>query len=96
MLEYIDGELLTPDNFTTELGQKALLCLRTLHHLGIVHGDTDDRHTIRNVLVKKDQEVIWFDFERSLIDNSREDLMAIEDQIAAHFLDYGGEMSKLR
>ena len=75
MLEHIDGELLTPNNI---LGQKALLSLRTLHHLGI---DTDDQHIIRNVLVK---DVIWFDFERPLTDSSREDSM---DQIAAHFLE---------
>lgn len=76
MLEYLDGELLSPDNATEEAMAKAIQYLRTIHDLSLHHGDVHQFIVVtpRNVMLLKNADVKWIDFERSRIGASAVDL----------------------
>ncbi|PBK98861.1 hypothetical protein ARMGADRAFT_1025218 [Armillaria gallica] len=97
MLQYLDGEILTPYNFTPELGEKALQGLKCLHELSILHGDLQNDYWVRNVMVLKDSSVKWFDFEHSLVDGGiREGLIEGEWAFAMRSLGPDGYMNRTR
>jgi predicted Ser/Thr protein kinase len=78
MLEYFEGELICIwfNNLTPVIAKKALEGLRLLHQLGIYHGDIYQSQCtiLRNVMVSKEGDVKWIDFERSWLDSSEERL----------------------
>jgi len=71
MLEYLDGEMLSPDNATEEAMAKAIQHLRIIHH-GDIHQFMAG--TPRNVMLLKNADVKWIDFEHSRIGASADDL----------------------
>ena len=69
MLEYIDGKMLSPDNATEKAMAKAIQYLRIIHDPSLHHGDVHQFTvgTPRNVMLLKNAEVKWIDFEHSRI-----------------------------
>jgi RIO-like serine/threonine protein kinase len=67
MLEYLDGKLVVPSNksFSSAVAQKALHTLQDIHKIAIYHGDIYDNRLICNLMLLKNGEVVWFDFEHS-------------------------------
>jgi hypothetical protein len=72
MVDFIEGELLTVENFTSDIGQKVLKSIRAMHELGVVHGDTNELRQVRNVLLVKQAEDSgseWNEDEEGEIEN---------------------------
>ncbi|KAH8826993.1 hypothetical protein DL96DRAFT_1816033 [Flagelloscypha sp. PMI_526] len=65
VLEYLDAEDLMPENLTLDAAFMAAESFRTLHRLGIHHGDSADHVFLRNIILLKNGEVRWLDFERA-------------------------------
>lgn len=65
MLEYLDGKMLLPCNTTEEAMAKAIQYLDEIHKLSIFHSDVHTFRvgTPRNVMLLKNGEVRWIDFE---------------------------------
>ncbi|TDL26577.1 hypothetical protein BD410DRAFT_526066 [Rickenella mellea] len=78
MLEYLDGEMLLPSNATVDATSKALQYMNEIHSLGIQHGDVHHfgcrDGTPRNLMILKDGDVRWIDFEHSRKGVKDEDL----------------------
>lgn len=76
LLEYLDGEMLLPDNATDESMAKAIQYLERIHELSLLHGDVHQFMvgTPRNVMLLKNGDVKWIDFERSQIGAQEEEL----------------------
>jgi hypothetical protein len=76
MLEYLDGEMLLPCNATEEAMAKAIEYLERIHELSLLHGDVHafGVGTPRNVMLLKNGDVKWIDFEHSQLGAQTEDL----------------------
>ena len=88
MLQYLDGDLVTPDNFT---GQKALQGLEHIHQLPICHGDFNTFLWARNFMLMRDDTVKLIDFEHSSVE-STETQIENEWKLAVRILGSHGTM----
>jgi tRNA A-37 threonylcarbamoyl transferase component Bud32 len=76
LLEYLDREMLLPDNATEESMVKAIQYLERIHELSLLHGDVHQFmvSTLRNMMLLTNGDVKWIDFERSQIGAPVEEL----------------------
>jgi hypothetical protein len=71
LLEFIEGEMLTKENFRPELQPKVLDTFGALLDLEVIHGDATDSCHVRNAIVTRDDEIVWIHFERAKIPELR-------------------------
>lgn len=96
MIEYLTGEQMTPENFTEELGSKALEGLSFLHEKSILHGDINDWNRVRNVFIEKGGHIKWYDFDRLIVGHDSLPLIPKEWERAVQLLKGDGDMYNLK
>jgi serine/threonine protein kinase len=74
MIELLDAEMITFDNLSRSVATKTLHALEQIHKLSICHGDISDYgcDLFRNVMLLRNGEVKWIDFEHSWVDAGEE------------------------
>jgi RIO-like serine/threonine protein kinase len=73
MLEYVEGEMLTENNFRPELQKKVLDAYDALLNAGVIHGDSSVYMYVRNVIITPGGQVVWIDFERATVKDLHEE-----------------------
>lgn len=95
MLEYLDGEMLLPENITAKVASKALDALKLIHQYNFAHLDINDHSFIKNVMVLKSAEVKWLDFEHAR-NNVHDGEIEFEWRLALELLGPSGCMFELK
>jgi len=74
MIEFLDAEMITFDNLSRSVATNTLRALEQIHKLSICHGDISDYgcDLFRNVMLLRNGEVKWIDFEHSWVDSGEE------------------------
>jgi RIO-like serine/threonine protein kinase len=94
MLQYLDGQLVTPcnRNFTSSVAEKALLALQSIHELGICHGDVYCNRYIRNLMLLQNGDVAWIDFEHSVMAEKAHQWLSLEKEVVEELMGKDGRL----
>jgi len=74
MIEFLDVEMIMFDNLSRSVAMNTLRALEQIHKLSICHGDISDYgcDLFRNIMLLRNREVKWIDFEHSWVDSGEE------------------------